>query len=360
VDDAKEYILLFKNLLNKDYEIFTATSGKEALDILGNEDVQVIISDQRMPEMSGEELLENVASMYPDILRFMISGFSDFEAVVNAVNKGKIQAYFHKPIEPEEIKLAINKALELVYLKEQNRVILEELESKNLALKNADRNKTFFLQILSKELNQPLNELRATVQSFKNKPISDDNKNLINLLDNNVSKFEIISSLANQLTLLKTNGGAVNEGTINTTEVLENLFFVVSEKLQKHKVQIELKEVSKNLLFKGDFKLIIRCLENLIDNALQKNSDGGKITLRTGNENKMVFIEVINEGMSCSKENLKSTTDFLSTNKDLLDLNINLELVLAKQIMDAHKGRVECSCKDDIGSFRLFFHSDLT
>ena len=118
-----------------------------------------------------------------------------------------MHGYFHKPIEPEEIRIAIKKALEIVSLKYRNQEILKELESSNIALKNNDRNKTVFLQILSKELNKPLDEVRGTVQAFKNKPISEDLTNLVNLLDKNVSKFEMLSSLANQITLLKINEG---------------------------------------------------------------------------------------------------------------------------------------------------------
>ncbi len=356
VDDAKEYSVLFTSVLKSDYEIFTALTGREGLHILEKEDIQVVVSDQRMPEMSGEEFLEQVANLYPDILRFMISGFSDFKAVVDAVNRGQIQAYFHKPIEPEEIKRAINEGLEIAGLKKRNKEILQELESVNNALENADRNKNIFLQILSKELNKPLNEVRATVQIFKNRPISEDLKNLVNILDKNVSKFELLSSLANQITLLKTNGRKLKVDGTDTTEVIENLFIEVSEKLKKRKIKIELNEESPNLLIKGELSLVISCLENIIDSALDHTPDEGKITIRTGKDKEMVFIEVIDEGMNCPKEYIKSITDFFSTNKEFLDLNLNLRLVLAKQIMDVHMGRVECHFNEKEGRFKLLFH----
>jgi signal transduction histidine kinase len=355
VDDSNEYILLFKDLLSSEYDIKTALSGQEGLEILEKEEVQVVISDQRMHEMSGEEFLEKVAIDYPDILRFMISGFTDFEAVVDAVNKGQIQGYFNKPMEPQEISQAINKGLEIAELKKKNKEILQELESTNISLRDADRNKTFFLQILSKELNNPLNELRATVQVLKNKVITEEINKLVNLLDKNVAKFEKLSSLANQLTLLKSNGGELKMEITNTTEVIENLFFVVSEKLRKRNIDFEIKEKKKNILFICDFNLVITCLQNIIDNSLDHTPEGGQVTIHIGTEDSMIYFQVIDKGIKCPEEYIRSTTDFFSTDKETMDLNLNLELLLTKQIMDAHSGRVEWSCDNDEEQFKLLF-----
>ena len=357
VDDAREFLVLFSGTLNNDFEVFTALSGKEGLEILEKEEIQVVISDQRMPEMSGEELLEIVAKEYPDILRFMISGFTDFKAVVDAVNKGQLQGYFHKPIEPEEIKIAVRKGLEIVNLKKRNNEILDQLESVNIALKNSDRNKTVFLQILSNELNTPLNEVRGTVQVFKNKSISEDLKKLVILLDKNVSKFELLSTLANQITVLKINDGKLNLVSTNTREVLEYLFVEISGKLKKRNISLELPDKDQNFQFKGESNLVISCLENIFDNALEHTPDEGTIIVRSGQENGMVFFEVVDQGINYPEEFIISTRDFFSTDKELLNVNLNLGLVLAKQIMDDHKGRVEFQCNEKNGRVKLLFHS---
>jgi len=357
VDDAKDYVFLFANLLNRDFKIYTAQSGEEGLEILKRENIQVVVSDQRMPGMSGEELLEKVAVEYPDIIRFMISGFSDHEAIVYGVNKGQIQGYFHKPIEPEEIRVSINKGIEMANLKKKNKEILEELETANTALINTDRNKNVFLQILSKELSTPLNELRATVQVFKNKSISEDLNKLVNLLDQNVTKFELLSSLANQITLLKINDRKLNLESTTTEKVMEYLFIEISEKLNKRNIQLVLPDKNQNLQFKGEFNLIISCLENIIDNALDHTPDEGKIMISTGEENGMVFFEVVDQCMNYSEEYVKSIRYFFSTDKELLNANLNLGLVLAKQIIDVHKGRIEYHSSEKKGSLRVLFHS---
>ncbi len=358
VDDSMEYVVLFSAALKKDYEIFTADSAEKGLDILKKENIQVIIADQRMPVMTGIELLEKVANKFPDILRFMISGFTDFKATVDGVNKGQIQGYFHKPIEPEEIRIAIRKALEIANLKKRNLEILKELEFTNIALKNSDRNKTVFLQILSKELNKPLDEVRGTIQVFKNKSISEDLKNLVNILDKNVSKFELLSSLANQITLLKINEGKLELGKINTREIIEYLLIEISGNLKKRKIKLKLEGENHELFLKGEFYLIISCLVNILDNSLLHTLDESTISLRIGKEDKMIFFEIIDGGVNYSEEDKESTRNFFSTNEELLNVNLNLGLVLAKQIMDVHQGKIDCSCNKTEGKLKLLFQSD--
>lgn len=357
VDDAKEHIILFTHALKEDYEIFTASSGEEGMNIMRKENISVVISDQRMPGMSGNEMLEKVADGYPDVLRFLISGYTDYRAIVDGVNRGQIQGYFHKPIEPEEVRLAISKGLEIVNLRKRNKEILQELERVNAALRNADRNTTFFLQILSKELSSPLNEVRATVQVFKNKSLPEDLKNLVNLLDRNVSKFELLSTLANQIALLKVTDGKLKLEKTNTREVLEFFLTEISEKLKKKSVKIELVEETPTLQFHGDFGLVISCLVNIMDNALDHTPDEGIITIKSGKVEGMICFEVMDGGKDYSDEHTRSISDFFSTTKDQLNLDINLGLVLAKQIMDVHHGKVEYDCNEKRGVMRLLFHS---
>ncbi len=127
VDDEKDNLQSFRALFRKDFAIHLADSAQEALQILRCETIDVLVSDQRMPGMTGVELLERVAQEFPDVLRFMLTGFSDYDPLVDAINHGRIQGYFSKPLNPGEIKDRIEKGLENVYLKTRNEQLLEEL-----------------------------------------------------------------------------------------------------------------------------------------------------------------------------------------------------------------------------------------
>jgi diguanylate cyclase (GGDEF)-like protein/PAS domain S-box-containing protein len=111
VDDEESVIASLKRLLRRGgYRIHAARSGPEALDLLATQPVQVILSDQRMPGMSGTELLARVKDLYPDTVRMVLSGYADLEAVTEAVNRGAIYKYLTKPWNDTEVRELIREA----------------------------------------------------------------------------------------------------------------------------------------------------------------------------------------------------------------------------------------------------------
>jgi response regulator RpfG family c-di-GMP phosphodiesterase len=131
VDDEENNLFSFKATFRIKYHVLTALSGDVALEILEKNLVHIIITDQRMPEMTGVEFLEKVLEKYPDPMRLLLTGYADMEAVVDAVNKGKIFHYLTKPWNEEELDLTMQSAyakyLERAQLKETN----EKLEVSN-------------------------------------------------------------------------------------------------------------------------------------------------------------------------------------------------------------------------------------
>lgn len=131
VDDEENNLFSFKAAFRIKYQVYTAISGDEALKALGEKPVHIIITDQRMPNMTGVEFLEKVIEIYPDPMRILLTGYADMGAVVDAVNKGKIFHYLTKPWNEEELDMTITRAydayLEKLKLKEEN----EKLETSN-------------------------------------------------------------------------------------------------------------------------------------------------------------------------------------------------------------------------------------
>ncbi len=126
VDDEENNLFSFKATFRIKYNVLTAISGTEALQILESKAVQVIISDQRMPAMTGVEFFEKIVEKYPGTIRILLTGYADMTAVVEAVNKGKIFHYLAKPWVEEELEQTINKG----YEKYLEKVKLEELNGK--------------------------------------------------------------------------------------------------------------------------------------------------------------------------------------------------------------------------------------
>ena len=108
VDDEISILSTLKRLLrNEEYQLLTASSAEEGLELLNTEKVDIVISDMRMPNFDGAEFLEQVKFKYPSISRMIMSGFADLESVVKAINKGDINQFISKPWDNDTLKQVV-------------------------------------------------------------------------------------------------------------------------------------------------------------------------------------------------------------------------------------------------------------
>ncbi|HEY0056765.1 MAG TPA: response regulator [Pedobacter sp.] len=144
VDDEENNLISFKANFRIKYNVLTALSGDEAMSILEKKHVDVIITDQRMPNMTGVEFLEKVLEKNEEPMRILLTGYADMNAVVDAVNKGKIFHYLSKPWNEEELDMTIKRAYE---------VYLQKLELKNMNEKLVVSNDQFEFLLRQKLLS---------------------------------------------------------------------------------------------------------------------------------------------------------------------------------------------------------------
>jgi len=131
VDDEENNLISFKANFRVKYKVHIAISGDEALKIMEKNTVDIIITDQRMPQMTGVQFLEKVLEKYPDPMRILLTGYADMSAVVDAVNKGKIFHYLNKPWSEEELDMTINRAYEVLLKKREVESMNEKLATSN-------------------------------------------------------------------------------------------------------------------------------------------------------------------------------------------------------------------------------------
>jgi response regulator RpfG family c-di-GMP phosphodiesterase len=127
VDDEVNNLLSFKALFRLKYKVFTAERGKDAIKILDENEIHVIITDQRMPEMTGVELLESILESHPEPIRILLTGYADLNAVIDAVNKGKIFHYLSKPWDEKELDDTIKQAYEIYLKRKEDKDTAEKL-----------------------------------------------------------------------------------------------------------------------------------------------------------------------------------------------------------------------------------------
>ncbi|HLA10183.1 MAG TPA: response regulator [Pyrinomonadaceae bacterium] len=112
VDDESANLRALERLFRTDYDVMTAGSGADALELLKEPDFALIITDQRMPAMTGIELLKATVSLRPRMVRIILTGYTDIDALVEAINCGQVYRYITKPWNNEELRLTVKRALE--------------------------------------------------------------------------------------------------------------------------------------------------------------------------------------------------------------------------------------------------------
>lgn len=136
VDDEPNILKSLNRVFRREgYTIFTANSGLEGIELLNQHDIAVILSDQRMPSMSGTEFLKKAKEIRPNSVRIVLSGFTDIESITTAINEGSIFKFLTKPWDDDQLKANIREAFELHSLKEKNEQLNREISEKNKALK---------------------------------------------------------------------------------------------------------------------------------------------------------------------------------------------------------------------------------
>ncbi|MBZ0185943.1 MAG: response regulator [Candidatus Obscuribacterales bacterium] len=128
VDDEVANLSLLKRVLGRDYEVVEATNGTDALVLLEKHEVSLIITDQRMPGMTGVQLLERSLPTSPNAIRMLLTGYTDAEALIGAINEGHVYKYIPKPWDSAELKLTVKRALEAYDLKQYNDWLIVELK----------------------------------------------------------------------------------------------------------------------------------------------------------------------------------------------------------------------------------------
>ena len=170
VDDEENILSALKRLLRgEDYTVITVTSGAEGLKFLEENDVHLIISDQKMPVMSGTEFFSIVRERFPEAVRVILSGYTDVDTITDSINKGHIYKFLLKPWHDETLKLEVNRALEYYELRHANKLLYEKVLEQNNELRDINNKLEHMVRMRTEELeikNQVLELAREILENL--------------------------------------------------------------------------------------------------------------------------------------------------------------------------------------------------
>ncbi len=170
VDDEPGVLESLRDQFRKEFHVRTFASAPEALAALESLEPAVVLSDQRMPEMSGVNFLRQVKRYHPDATRLLFTGYADIKAVVDAINEGHVFRYVEKPWEAEELASVIRQAVQHHDLLVERRRLVAQLQTSNARLEESNALKKAFIEVASHELNTPVAVILGMTDLWKMVP----------------------------------------------------------------------------------------------------------------------------------------------------------------------------------------------
>jgi len=201
VDDDETILhALGRRLRKQPYRLYTARSGEEAMLILKARDVNVIVTDERMPGMSGNDLLAWVAQNYPDVMRIILTGHASTANVIRAINQGAVYQFLIKPCDEVELAIAIRKALEHSDLLKENSRLVEQTKRQFEELEDFDRRLEVLTRVVSRDIEVPLRTILCSCRSLEERYGEFFEPKVVELLkDASTATAEVQRSICNLL-----------------------------------------------------------------------------------------------------------------------------------------------------------------
>lgn len=260
IDDEPNNLIGFKASFRLDYSVFTASNTEEAYTILGKHpDTRIIFCDQRMPNKTGVEFFEEVREQHPHPIRILITGYTDIEAVIDAINRGHIFRYVKKPWVDADIISAIEEANKF-YI--SNSLLALKNQELQIAYNELDK----FAYSVSHDIRGPLSGILGAIRVVKHLESIDDMKEMLYLMENSVKKLDtFILSVHDYYNLQR---GELKIKEISLENVVKDLTDIYSIYSNANGITFST-NVSQNEAFRCDETSLKLILNNLLSNAFK-------------------------------------------------------------------------------------------
>ncbi|MBZ4187573.1 hybrid sensor histidine kinase/response regulator [Niabella beijingensis] len=259
VDDEQQNLNSFKAAFRTRYRIFTALSVTAALDILDRDEIHVLISDQRMPEITGVEFFKITKERYPHIPRVLLTGYTDIEVLAEAVNQGDIYRYITKPWDDLELHNSVLNAYDHYKANKELREKIAELQKTNDGLNR-------FVYSLSHELRAPIASATGILDLVKMEGRMDDSGDYWKLMDACIQKLDYYVSQTVQF--YKTARFKVEHERIRFEALVRSLLDLYSTSNGTRDISFNV-QVNEEVPFYGDVFRIEIVIANLLSNAIK-------------------------------------------------------------------------------------------
>ena len=350
VDDERENLNLLARILEDRHHVLLARDGATALDLLRRHDVHLVLADQRMPGMTGVELLETVWKRHPDTVRLLITAYPDMDVAVAAINRGGIKRFISKPYDPSELLDTIDRELEVYELGRTNRRLAEDLKGAvaallraNRELKELDRTKDYFLANVSHELKTPLVSgigYLELIRSGRLGPVPKRMRKGLEIAHRNLGRLVRLIEDLLSLSRMHYRPEAIEVSRFHLRDLVKECVESLEARSRKVSLKVSVSIPRGLPRVEGDERRIHSVLTNVLSNAEKFTPDRARIAIRVTRRGKdRAEVRVTDNGVGVSRAKAASAFPFFKHADDPLVKKyggLGIGLTLAREILKAH------------------------
>ena len=364
VDDDRSLLdVLIQQLesaFSDSYEIEGAERAVEAIELINelyrnDDNVEMVIADQVMPGMKGDQLLERIHKQYPDVITVMLTGQGGLDSAIYAINNAGLSKYLVKPWNSDDLKLTIRDLLEKSRLEKENKRLFLELKEAYQHLKEAQEQLIHSekLAVVGKLTAGIAHEIRnqLTILGYAEviKMAVPENERVGQYVQNILGARDRILSIVEEIRQFARNQAqSYTKETHLLTDVVDMALNIISYDKEAKKRKI-VKEFQASPILKLNRDKIIQVLINLSRNAVQATEEDGEVTVLVTTQNQQYArVQVTDNGCGITPENLDKIWQPFFTTKG--ELGTGLGLDICKRIIEGHDGRIYCESEVGVGT----------
>lgn len=342
IDDEVNNLDALERIFRKQYTVLKAAGAAEAFLLLKiHSNIPVIISDQRMPEVTGVEFLEKSIETHPDAIRILLTGYTDIESVIEAVNKGQIYRYLTKPWDTTDLLSTVNQALEKFNLRHELRRKNQELQSALDELKTLDQAKSQFMILINHELKTPLTAIMSFAGLLKETILNEEQTLFSNRILKSSEKLKSI--IDDVMLIVKGEVGLipVKPETVNLPLMFKDLNSEIATSLQTKQQRIDYQFEFESL--NTDPQLFKIAFMRALQNATKFGKVNESILVKSVKHDEGHVVSIINKGPHISDSIINKILKPFQLDENVMNhsVGMGLGLTICQTLMKALKGQLK-------------------
>ena len=342
VDDESDNLDALERIFRKRYIFLRASSASEAIELLNSyPNIDVIITDQRMPIMTGVEFLEKTLVTHPKTVRILLTGYTDIDSIVSAINQGHIFRYITKPWDTIDLTNSVEQAMEHYSRGQLLEIKNKELESALEELTKLDQVKNNFMILINHELKTPLTIISSFLELLIETKLDEEQLSFLDRIKKSTIRLQEIIDDTLILTHMEAGTLTLQKQNHTKTSLIQNSIYELNNELQKKNLEIEFSDLNQTMNYlEIDLNFFKKVIKHLLLNAIRFSPENSIITIQTLESSNKQIIIIENEGHPVPESiRLKLHTPF-NLQSEIMNHSkgLGLGLSVADAIIKKHGG----------------------